>query len=887
MVFRLKLLRFLFFLCLVPVLVAFLSAGQVSAQMTYANDKRSPQQPTLQVVVGFAGDARLDFWVPAVVTLRNDGPAFTGTLAATTYTSSGRTRNVVRGLLPWSYGQPIQLPRGALKQITINVPFYESPSVPQGVVASLSDARGSVIASATDEPFALNAGTVLIGILSDQPAQGAGFTPLSAATLPDPSRSLQLVPLSASTLPASAAVLDNFDVIVLDDFATDTLSAAQLDALQTWINQGGAFIEIGGPQWHRTLGALPPQLLPVELGGTGALPAGASLLPIGGPGIGDGGQAPTAPQQSIAINTASLPAATDDRRQAFSNLASVLASGSTPLLVQAEQGQGTICFLAFDPAAEPLIAWPGTIALWKGLLLRSLNEQSLLSEVAPRYSSGPGGLNLRGGLFQVIQPATLFPVWTLLFLLVGYIIFIGPVRLLILRRLKRPAWSWRIILASVVVFALLSFGLASYQRGASVNSISIMQFNQGGQSAHVTTFFNVFAPAQGKVQLRLPGADLAQPIVNEPFQMDDQVGSNVTFTAQQGGTTIHLPDAAPWTLNTLVAEGDQRVQGGLTSHLALHGGTVSGTLNNTLGTSLSDVYVLMPHSFAYIGHLQAGQTQQVSVQLHSSPLTSSTTLADQIARANHLTAPFFPYGHGSQPANAFQRHLAMLSALSGEGYDYDPCHGPCSTHALVSKQVIATSPFFGGPPVTPLDSHDALLIQGAPATVIGWAEQPFGAADGASVNGVSPAGTHDSLLQIPLNIDISGLSDLPPGQVSGQLVNAQGDGVQFISPGVYDMTTGSITFAFTLPPVPLAQVHALSIDEPFIGGHASVRLYNWRTGSWDSVALATYSLQSRLNAAGDNGSYLSPDGHVLLQLVTRHASAGPTLFEKPSLSVHT
>jgi hypothetical protein len=693
------------------------------------------------------------------------------------------------------------------------------------------------------------------------------------------------VPLSASTLPDSAEVLANLDAIVLQDFTTRALSSEQINALQTWVNQGGALIEIGGPEWQKTLAALPPQLMPVAITGTGALPAGSNLLPVGGPGISDIGQAPAALKQSIKISTASLPAATDARRQAFSNLSTVLASGTTPLIVQAYQGQGTICFLAFDPEAEPLLSWPGTIALWKGLLLRILSDGSLLSENAPRYSSGPGDLNLRGGLFQVLQPGTLLPVWTLIFLLLGYIILIGPARLLILRRLKRPGWSWRIILASVVVFSLLTFGLAYYQRGASVNSISIFQFNQGGRSAHVTTFFNVFAPGQGEVQVHVPGSVLAQPIVNEPFQYDGRVGSNVTFFSGQNGTTIDLPDSGPWTLNTLVSEGDQHVQGGLISHLALRGYSVTGTVTNTLGTPLSDVYVLMSHSFAYIGHLPAGQTQRVTVQLHSSPLTSSATLADQIAKENHLPVPYFPYEHGAQPKDDFQRHLAMLSALSGEGYDYYPCHGPCSTRAFVGKHLITTAPLFGGPPVTPLDSNDALLIQGAPATLIGWADQPFGATDVAGVNGLSPGGTHASLLQIPLNIDISELSDLPPGLISGQVVNTQGNGAQFIPPGVYVMTAGSITFAFRLPDVDLSQVHTLSIAEPFIGGSAGVRLYNWRTGSWDTVALNNYTLQTRLNVSGNSGTYLSPDGHVLLQLVNQHTSTGPVLFEKPSLSV--
>ncbi len=736
----------------------------------------------------------------------------------------------------------------------------------------------------------------MIGILADQATQNGGFTALSAATLPDPTRQLTILPLDASSLPDTAETLAIFDVLVLDNFSTRALSVAQTTALQTWVNRGGALIEIGGQQGQQTLGALPPRLLPVILNGTTSLPASTDVLPAGSPGIADIGQKPAQLTQPIPISSASLPATNDARRQAFSNLSTVLASGNFPLLVQANSGQGVICFLAYDPASAPLLSWPGTIALWKGLLMRGLRDQSLFSALAPRFSSGPGELYLRGGLFNVLQPGTLVPVWALIFLLIGYIVVIGPARLFILKRLKRPAWSWRIVLAGAVAFSFLTYGLAFYQRSASIDTISLIQFNQGGQSAHVTTFFSVFAPGQGAVQVHIPGAVLAQPIINEPFQVDDRVANNsyhMTVTTSQDGTTINLPDAGTWTLHPLVSEGDQQVQGRLLSHLALQGSSITGTVTNTLGTSLSDVYIMMPHSYAYIGQLQAGQTLQVNVPLHTSSLNASTTLADQIARDNHLPVPYFPYDHNARPQNSFQRHLAMLSALSGEGYVYAPCNGPCSTHAIVSSHTI-TAPPFSGPPTNALDSNDALLITGAPATLIGWADQPFGATDAATINGLSAAGSHDSLVQAPLNIDYPDLANLPPGLISAQVVNATGNNTQILSPSVYNLASGSITFAFTLPDVNRAQFHSMSVAAPVISGAgAQAQLYNWTTASWNIIALTNVSFST-----GNTQAYISADGHVLLRigtslpssatnLSTQHASTGTILFEKPSLSLNS
>ena len=888
--------KLLISLCFALVLTSILTFSRVSAQVENAGGV-TVVQPTLQIAVATGDSTRLDYWAPALITLSNNGPDFTGELAVTTFTSPNPSGPFSTGVLGWSYRQAVSLKHGAQKEVTINVPFYESPAIPRGIIASLLNAQGKVVAVNKDEPSVVDPGAIMIGILADQSAQNGGFAPLNTAALPDPTRSLSILPLDAASLPDTAETLADFDILILDNFPTGTLSASQITALRTWVNRGGALIEIGGQRGQQTLGALPPQLLPVILHGTTTLPTGTNVLPVGSPDLADIGQKPAQLTQPVPISSISLPPANDARRQAFSNLSTVLASGNLPLMVQANAGQGIICFLAYDPASAPLLAWPGTVALWKGLLLRSLRDQALFPAAAPRFSSGPGELYLRGGLFNVLQPGTLLPVWALIFLLLGYIILIGPLRLALLKWLKRPAWSWRIVLAAAVVFSLLTYGLAFYQRGASINTISLVQLNQGGQSAHVTTFFSIFAPGQGDVQVHVPGEVLAQPIINEPFQVDDRVSNNsyhMTFTASQDGTTINLPDAGSWTLHPLVSEGDQQVQGGILAHLSLSHGSLVGTVTNTLTSSLSDGYILLQHGYASIGQLPAGQTLQVNVPLHTMALNASATLADQIARDNHLPVPYFPYDHNSQPHNAFQRHLAMLSALSGEGYAYAPCNGPCSTHAVVASHSITTPPF-GGPPVTPLDSNDALLLSGSPATLIGWAGQPLGATDAATVNGISPGGTHDSLVQMPLNIDSLDPASLPPGLIPGQVVNATGSNLQILSPGVYNLASGSMTFAFTLPDVNAAQISSMSIAEPFLSGTgtaAQVQLYNWTTASWNTIALTGVSFST-----GNTRTYISSDGHVLLRVGTnlpasaspprQNATPGALLFEKPSISLNS
>ncbi len=869
-------------LCLTLVLTFFLFSAAASAHI----NNTPAALVELQIDVGFEDDSRLDYWTPVQISMSNVGADFKGMLSATTYTSPFPSGQVVGAILPWSYQEPITLSHGAQKQITLNVPFYESPSVPRGIIATLRDGRGKVVATQNKTPYTLKAGALLVGTLS---ADDTGYGPLDAVSLPDPTRPIERARLNTTTMPDTSEMLGNFDVIILDNYTTGSLNTHQLAALQTWINQGGALIEVGGAQWQRTLGHLSPALLPVLPQGTVTLPAGTPLLPAGSPTIADTGQlaAPGTLRKPVTISTAIVPGKGDARKRAFSSIETVLAYGDTPLIVQAQQGRGVICYLAFDPLTDPLVTWPGTIALWKGLLFRTLGDQFLIPETVPRYNLGPGRLLLRAGLLQVLQPGTLFLLWEIAFLLLCYIILIGPVRLVIVTRLKRRDWNWRIILSSVLVFSLLTYGLAYYQQRASINSISFIQLDQGGSSAHVTTYLSVFTPGQGNFQVHLPARGLVQPLDSAPFQTNAGTASSnaqTTIAPGQGQTDINLQDLGLWTLHPFVSERDQQVHGGFSSHLALHGNTLVGTVTNTLETSLSDVYILMPKGLAYIGSLPAGQTQQVNIALQSVAPNTGMTFADQIARDNHLPAPYFPYASSSQPQNDFQRHIAILSALSGEGVSFIPCSGLCSTHAITSEHMLVT-PLPGGPKVNAMGAGDPLLVAGAPATLIGWANPSLDALDNATVNGITPGGFHDNLVQAPLNIDFAGSSNLPSNLITAHVINAQGSEAQTTSPGVYTLTTGTITFEFMLPGETNPQLNSITIAEPYIGLptgiHLQVRLYNWQTGSWDAITLNQYTSFT----TGYIGTYINSDGRILLQFANQNTFPGTLLFSKPSISL--
>src|SRR5262249_45681689 len=128
--------------------------------------------------------------------------------------------------------------------------------------------------------------------------------------------------------------LSGLDGILVDQFDSGSLGAAQVRALLDYVGLGGSLVLVEGGTWRRTLAALPPELVPLRPSGVG----NAALGPLGdlaGLVVGDGVQVATGEVASWARVAMADPA-------------------GTPLMVEGDYGAGHVLALAFDPLAAPL-----------------------------------------------------------------------------------------------------------------------------------------------------------------------------------------------------------------------------------------------------------------------------------------------------------------------------------------------------------------------------------------------------------------------------------------------------------------------------------------------------------------------------------------------------
>ncbi len=880
-------LRLIFTACFLVLLLQLLSPSAVRAQSI----QHTNLPPTLDVSQATNTLFRDNYWATIQVTISHVSTPLSGFLRAQMCVFSGRGTTQPGVISPWNYQVAVQLRKGEQKQFSLALPHSMGNFDAQGVLVTLLDTQGKEIThTLIGQSYEVLPPDILIGALSDQ-ADTLNMNLIRVA-LPNQKDSLTTVPLDATTFPTQSTLLSIYTIMILDDFSSNTLSHEQLAALRTWVNQGGILIEIGGTQWQRTLASLPADLLPISLSGTKSLSAGIALYTDNSPSsdlyFAQSAQAP----DTVTISTGT-------RSNTFSNNEVLASASSIPLILKARFGQGMLCYLAYDPMQAPLLTWAGQPDLWQMLLFATLGSYFLIPDTAATHTTGPGDFLTHTGILRLLSPEALFGPWVLLLLLIVYVTVMGMGFLFAMRRLPQMAfWHWRLLLVSILLFSLVSYSFAFYQKDREVsdNTVSLLRLNQEGSFAHITTYHGLFTPSHTSFTLHLPVGNLAQPLSNNLLtythlsHASGEAPFSLTYTTS--GTSVQVHNTASWLLHPLVTESDTAFQGRIAADLSLAHGHLVGIVTNTLATPLTDLYVLFSHGFARIGSLLAGESRTVDLPLSLTSAGFQPLFADQIAQQGGLSTPYFPYTKSQAPQSDFERHMALLSALSGVGTASGQCAGSCNKHAIVASGTAYFSDVHLPNPGQ-VDVPDPLLLSGTSATLIGWMGQNALPGNEVTINANGHLqGHHENFLQMPLSLSISSLDQIPANFIQGQVVDVEGFDAQVVLPGVYTFSDGGLTFELPVPPILHQQPGGLTIAIPNLlasprgldrfstVANLQVLIYNWQMNRWDSIHLQQNSFSSRNIAA-----YLGQNQRVLVFISNDVNNLGRLIFGSPSLSL--
>jgi len=648
------------------------------------------------------GHARVGSWMAIQVDLSNDGPAVQGEIRLAGG-ATGRTRFAI----------PVDLPTGSRKSFVLHA---QPPAFGRSVKLELVSGDRSI--AGMDVAYLVHDGTQLVvGIVAERPEGIIGELSLE----PGPSGlAPAIIPLGVADLPERLEAWGTLDRLIWHDVDSNMLSGEQLAALRSWIAGGGRLIIAGGTAGLATLSGFPDDLLPYRPNAT------LDIAPAAIGGL----------LGAVPADAADLPA-----------LAGTLAggrplatSGDWVVAAEMDYGSGAVTLLGFDPTTRWLAATREVEGMWQRFL-------------PARTAGGPVVTSDDSQIVNAVsQLASLAlpPIGGLLVLLGGYILLIGPVNYLVLRRLDRRELAWLTMPLLIAIFAVASYGFGTALRGTDVivNEVAIIHGAPGATEGSAQVYVGVFSPTRSTYQVEFQGGALLAAPLSGDFAGN---GDPTVLDIVQGDPAVVRDLAVGYSsLRTVRADAPATVPL-VTTDLRFKDGLVSGTITNASRATLEKVAVALGGSVVVVGDMVPGAVKTVTLRPAGNPFFQS--LSDRI------------FG---------QVYFGDSAQLTDEGLRMRV------RHAVVDQ--LTFDPMFGT--VGALDASGAVLLAWGRDAVLD-----------VGIRGQTTRRNSNVLYYLPIGLDVSGKTTFSTDLISSTVVSAD---AAFFSkdPFSVNLGAGSATIAY-------------------------------------------------------------------------------------------
>ena len=554
---RLPVLRAAFAAVLVALVVAGIGVAPVRAASAVTIDAR--------VLLG--GRYESGGWAAVAVTLVNESAPTDGYVTAET--DAGIVRRYVE--MPAGARKVVTLyvrPGGFQRQLTVR---YEEPN---GTVETTAEVRvlevsGRQIAVVGDPEGMLRPQ------LAGGPTQGA----------PDP------LSLTVADLPERPEPLAGISALVWAGDA-GALSEGQRRSLERWVADGGQLVVVGGADWQARTSGL-EHLLPVErltaVDGVDHAPLASWV----------GSEEPLEPG-----TVATGPLRPDAH-------ALVTSADGTPMAAWRSVGSGRVVLFGTDLALDAYRSWAGSPLLWS----RVLDTGWLLSEFfGGGFDDREATSSSMAQALNTLPSLDVPPAELLLALIVAYILLIGPISYLVLRRIDRRELAWVTAPLLVIVFTASSYGIGVALKGTDVivNQIAVLRSTSGGTLAAVESYAGVYSPTRGTYDVVVEADALVAPMRADPFE--GQGGASSMTTDQGEPARLHDLLVAARGFEYVRADTVVAHESPLEVTWSSEGGDVVGTVTNVGAEPLTDVAFVSNGGGEMVGDLAPGASGEFRVE---------------------------------------------------------------------------------------------------------------------------------------------------------------------------------------------------------------------------------------------------------------------------------
>lgn len=754
--------------------LALLAASAALSLAPTVGPVRAADPLTMNAHALVGGHVRVGSWMAIEVDVENGGPPITGELRLAGG-SQGRTR----------FGVAVDLPTGSRQA---HVLYVQPPSFGDKLDIALIASDGRTVVS-KKVPFVLHdPGQLLVGIVADRPDKIVEGFRLGGDQGNLPPATAILAP---EDLPERVEAWGALDRLIWQDVDTARLSPAQVGAMRGWLAGGGRLVVVGGTAGPATLAGLPDEILPYRPTATIDAPAETLRSLLG----------------NIPVDAVAVPALAGSAG-AGRTLATV---GDRVIAAERRYGNGAVAIVGVDPTVSWIAASKASDALWRSLV---------------PGRSGSGDVSGTDDSFMVSAVASLPslalpPIGGLIILLFGYILLIGPINYLVLRRLDRREWAWLTMPVLIVGFAVGAYAFGAALRGGDVliNEVAVVRGAPDVEEGMGSVYVGIFSPNRGDYQVRVPGGALLSAPVSSELNGGPDAGAGALDLLQGEPSRVRDLAIGFGSLRTILAETPLPVPK-LTADLKLDGGTLVGSVTNGSTKKLQNVAIVLGGNTAVLGDLEPGAKRDVRMVIAENFQNFGQSLSDRI-----LGPLFFDGGPTGPAGQTAQVRHAVIDQLT-----YDPNFGP-------TGQLQADGP-----------------------VLLGWFE---GDPLPIEIVGQTPRRSGQTMYYVPLGMTVAGSTAFTSDLIRTTIVASDAG---FFNKGPFDMSfgQGSVTIAYrpiafggSLDATKLVLALNTSPDAVPVGGGVDpiaspspsdpggggqnfdgapdIQLFNRSSGSWDRL----------------------------------------------------
>lgn len=385
------------------------------------------------------------------------------------------------------------------------------------------------------------------------------------------------------------------DIFVVDEMNIADLSEEKQQAIFEWVEDGGVLLVGASDQVERSMGIF-SNYLPLNITSEKAtVTKGAlDLLSNGG----------------IFTEDIEVYRATEKEGSK-----TIVADGETILASSIELGDGEIIQTTFSLGDQPLSTMDGYGKLLNEVLKLQTNPNygwfrghdldSIGYELKDKNELFPS--------FQVTTPA-------LIVTLIVYILLIGPILYLLLKKLDRREHAWWIIPVVSVVLTLCIFIVGAKERitNSQINQSAFYKVNGNNLSGYYVE--SILTNRGGDFIFTMDKHTSAFASRGYRNTSSDKLHEDSYVVAHSDGSTIHLRNVNYWSVRSIVGETNIPNAGNFEIDLTVKNSTVEGTIKNNFPFPIKDVAIWSGHKEIEIGDINPNESVQVSEQLSSSVL---------------------------------------------------------------------------------------------------------------------------------------------------------------------------------------------------------------------------------------------------------------------------